>query len=216
MNWRTFLQKWEREMLAILKQFQALPTAISLDEQTLLERGSLAFAPATVEQIQELEQRLNCALPPSYKAFLQTTNGWIQLAMDAGDGKLWSTSEVQWFIDQDPQWVEAWADDGLDASISDADYFQYGAAQNPVYLRRTYLLTALAVSEGIDSSVYLLNPVVQSSAGEWEAWWFSNKLPGAARYRSFEDMMVAERLRVRRNLLGALDYCRRQYSIAPP
>jgi hypothetical protein len=28
---------------------------------------------------------------------------------------------------------------------------------------------------------------------EWEAWFFANWLPGAARYRSFREMMKAER-----------------------
>jgi hypothetical protein len=29
--------------------------------------------------------------------------------------------------------------------------------------------------------------------GEWEAWFFANWLPGASRYRSFAEMMEAER-----------------------
>ncbi len=42
------------------------------------------------------------------------------------------------------------------------------------------------------SAIYLLNPQVVTEEGEWEAWFFANWLPGAARYRSFQEMMEAE------------------------
>jgi hypothetical protein len=37
----------------------------------------------------------------------------------------------------------------------------------------------------------LLNPKVIDENGEWEAWEFGNKIPGAYRYRSFWEMMQA-------------------------
>ena len=43
-----------------------------------------------------------------------------------------------------------------------------------------------------DSAIYLLNPKVVTPDGEWEAWFFANWLPGAARYRSFVELMQAE------------------------
>jgi hypothetical protein len=43
-----------------------------------------------------------------------------------------------------------------------------------------------------DSAVCLLNPQAITRDGEWEAWFFANWLPGARRYRSFEELMRAE------------------------
>lgn len=37
-----------------------------------------------------------------------------------------------------------------------------------------------------------MNPEITTDDGEWEAWAFGAKLPGAVRYRNFEDMMRAE------------------------
>ena len=41
----------------------------------------------------------------------------------------------------------------------------------------------------------LLNPLAESSDGEWQAWFFSNWNPGAVRYRSFQQMIENERKR---------------------
>ncbi|MER6977287.1 hypothetical protein [Streptomyces carpinensis] len=42
------------------------------------------------------------------------------------------------------------------------------------------------------TDVYLLNPCVVTSDGEWEAWYLAHWLPGAVRYRSFWDLMNDE------------------------
>ena len=68
----------------------------------------------------------------------------------------------------------------------------YGDHQDPARFRQEYLETALEISAEGDSAIYLLNPKVTSPEGEWEAWFFANWLPGASRYRSFWEMMVAE------------------------
>jgi len=50
----------------------------------------------------------------------------------------------------------------------------------------------LTISEPGDSAIFLLNPEVVDANGEWEAWFFANWYPGAARYRSFWDLMQEE------------------------
>ena len=40
--------------------------------------------------------------------------------------------------------------------------------------------------------MYLLNPMVVTPEGEWEAWMFAHWLPGARRYRSFWELMGGE------------------------
>ena len=62
---------------------------------------------------------------------------------------------------------------------------------DPINLRREYLEHTLEISTHGDSSVYLLNPKVVGTDSEWEAWFFANWSPGADRYRSFAEMMLA-------------------------
>ncbi|MEQ8226028.1 MAG: hypothetical protein ABRQ37_27190, partial [Candidatus Eremiobacterota bacterium] len=59
------------------------------------------------------------------------------------------------------------------------------------------------ISEEVDSAIYLLNPHVVTSDGEWEAWFFGYTLPGAIRYRSFREMMEGEYFRI---LTGMKDF----------
>ena len=68
----------------------------------------------------------------------------------------------------------------------------YGEAQDCSKLRIEYLQTTLEISQKGDSAIYLLNPEVITTEGEWEAWFFADWLPGADRYSSFCDMMQAE------------------------
>jgi hypothetical protein len=46
-------------------------------------------------------------------------------------------------------------------------------------------------SDSGDGDIYLLIPKVVFDNGEWEAWHFGSKLPGAARYRSFYELIKA-------------------------
>ncbi|PHV62259.1 SMI1/KNR4 family protein [Cyanobacterium aponinum AL20118] len=207
MNWLDFLEKWSQEALEILSPLQKEENISSLTESELefLTTKTLLKPPATPSQIENLENRLRKKLPPSYKDFLRTSNGWIQLAMDAEDGILWSTEEVDWLIKQEPELVETWHN-GRDNYVSDEKYFVYGKEQDCIDVRTEYLCSALALSPLIDSAIYLLNPQVVTNDGEWEAWFFGNELPGANRYPSFAQMMIAEKERVLYSLKDSCDY----------
>ncbi|MGK7931770.1 MAG: SMI1/KNR4 family protein [Microcystaceae cyanobacterium] len=199
-NWPDFLREWEQEALEILTSFQLInPSNLTIREEEFLLKRKLFSSGATQEQIQLLENRLVRTLPPSYVEFLQTSNGGTILAMDADDGLLWPTEQVNWFIEQDPQWVEAWVREH-NYEVPDHLYLVYGEEQDCVHLRTEYLHTALAISDSQDSAVYLLNPQIVTPSGEWEAWYFNNKLPGAIRYPSFIEMMIAERQRTLKDL----------------
>jgi hypothetical protein len=50
----------------------------------------------------------------------------------------------------------------------------------------------LEISDTGDAAILLLNPEVVSDEGEWEAWFFASWLPGAGRFRSFEELMRFE------------------------
>ena len=78
--------------------------------------------------------------------------------------------------------------------MSDEEYGVYGEDQETGSLRLEYLETAFQISERerAGTAVILLNPQVVTEEGEWEAWYLAHWLPGAARYRSFWELMEAE------------------------
>jgi hypothetical protein len=206
-DWESFLRQWSQSIIETMedeeKQF--------LSPQ-ILEAGWLGYPGATEEQIARAEARLGVRLPPSYRAFLKITNGWRQTAKqtESFNHRLWSTEEIERFAARHPRWIQAFnerqdmtdvsLDDDLQelddqwepVTLSDAEYLVYGEEQDPRKIRPEYLRTAVEISDvGIDS-IYLLNPQVTTPDGEWEAWFFADYLPGADRYRSFQEMMEVE------------------------
>ncbi len=220
-DWESFLRQWSQSIIETMedeeKQF--------LSPQ-ILESGWLGYPGATEEQIARAEARLGVKFPPSYRAFLKITNGWPQTAKqtESFNHRLWSTEEIERFAARHPRWIQAFnerqdmSDVSLDdelqelddqwepVTLSDAEYLVYGEEQDPRKIRPEYLRTAVEISDvGIDS-IYLLNPQVTTPDGEWEAWFFADYLPGADRYRSFQEMMETEYLNfleLRESDLGA-------------
>ncbi len=128
----------------------------------------------------DAENRLGRQLPPSYCI-----------------PKLWSTHEIEWLPTRHRESIDAWLEgehfgtESIIAAILDSEYFVYGEAQDTVTMRSEYLPTALDISavEIARTAMYLLNPQV-IVGGEWEAWLWAHWLPGAYRYRSFEELML--------------------------
>lgn len=187
-DWRTFLQAFTQDLLADDSIRASVPDEV---QQT----GWMGFEGATEQQIIALEARLGKPLPPSYRAFLRTSNGWRQSG--AFIDRLYSVDEVDWFRVRNRQWIDAFTLGGfatlLSPSVPDVEYLVYDDQQDPARGRWEYLQDALEISPVGDAAIYLLNPRVVFPDGEWEAWFFANWLPGATRYRSFREMMLAER-----------------------
>jgi SMI1 / KNR4 family (SUKH-1) len=205
-NWESFLRQWSRELLVAMGEGH---DAMSPE---IWASGWLGYPQATETQITHAETRLGRALPPSYREFLKVTNGWRQTTPFIH--RLWSTEEISWFTTRHADWIASFtekyarqnyrsnathraATNGSSASseileVTDNSYFVYGDQQDCMNFRVEYLQTALEISEKGDSSIYLLNPQVINAHGEWEAWFFGDWLPGADRYRSFQEMMQAE------------------------
>jgi cell wall assembly regulator SMI1 len=122
-DWQEFLAGWSDDVLAMLRRCD--PDDLDGLETEALGRGSLAYPGATAQEIEDLTHRLGVTLPPSYVEFLKVSNGWIQVGMDAETGKLWSTTEVKWLREQDPDLIRAWTTNGLgqttEVEISDED-----------------------------------------------------------------------------------------------
>jgi hypothetical protein len=138
--------------------------AVDLPDEAL-ETGWLGAPGATPADLADVEARLGVTLPPSYRAFLQTSNGWGPLSF--GVERLLAAGEIVKFVEAEPEWVAAY--EGLDESAG--------------------LNTAIQISTTYDSAVCLLIP---SEAAEWETWFFANWLAGAWRHESFLGFMRSE------------------------
>jgi hypothetical protein len=184
-DWRTFLARWSQTALTSTALNRVLPAAIR-------KAGWLGSPGASEAELARAESRLGQALPPSYRAFLRVSNGW--LVANHSVGRLLPASAIDWFAVRHPDWLEAWLAgytlEGRPPPITDRVYLVYGLEQDPAMVRVDYLQAALALSDG-GEAIYLLNPLVVDGQGEWEAWYFESEL-GASRYRSFWELMQAE------------------------
>jgi len=188
-EWPVFLDEFNRELFT--------DDEVCADvAPEVLESGWLGATGASEAEIGDLERRLGTKLPPSYRAFLAASNGWF--ATGPFIQRVFPASDVAWFRDRHLKdyiepWLEGARQEGEPERVPDDKYFVYGAEQDCINLRDEYLETALQVAESQDNGVYLLNPKVVTPEGEWEAWFFAAWLPGAERYRSFRELMVAEK-----------------------
>jgi hypothetical protein len=127
---------------------------------------------------------------------LNCTNGLRQPEdfVAARGGHFMPAQDIGWFQVRHREWIDAFVAplSGAAIVVPDEVYFVYGSGQDPsLSLRTEYLEHALQISTDGDASVYLLNPVIVGADGEWEAWFFANWHPGAERYRSFAEMVLA-------------------------
>jgi hypothetical protein len=191
-KWRTFLSEYNGELLSYEEVVEAIPRKI-------ITAGWLGYPGASEDEIQATETRLATRLPPSYRAFLKTSNGWHFASVAIFD--LLPATEVEWFQKRNQDWIDAYVGPAAELPpISEREYFTYGASQDCARFRPEYLQTALQVSALGDSAVVLLNPKIVTPEGEWETWFFANWLPGAVRYPSFVEWLTAERIACRKQL----------------
>jgi hypothetical protein len=187
-DWKTLMTQWNQELFVSNLQ--------SLDAPANFIASNWLGAPgATEEQIAALESRLGVSLPPSYRQFLQFTNGWWETGSFIT--RIWPTEQVEWLRvrhqdDIISPWTGSvtWGERNSMPVISDSEYYRYGDNQDPITMRAEYLPFMLEISD-VGDGIMLLNPRVVSKEGEWEAWFLASWLPGANRYRSFWDMMQA-------------------------
>jgi hypothetical protein len=96
------------------------------------------------QQIAALKGRLSRTLPPSYRSFLATPNGFQQQSPFIQ--RLYGADEADWFGSRKKAWAEAYRD--------------------------TYpnLAWCVRISDVGDSALVLLNPDTASPDGEWQAY----------------------------------------------
>lgn len=195
-NWKQFLYEWDQE----LKDAQDY-----LDTKGWKVKGGLVIYPsATEQQIADAEARLGASLPPSYKGLLQASNGFQPNGF--GFDCFFSAEAIDWFATDYGYWIDAYLEGTEDLplpTVPDDRYFYYGPAQSSCDIRVEYMEECLALSPpsiGSQDHIFLLNPAVATSDGEWEAWSFADSEAGAARYRCLWDMLSEERRLFRRRV----------------
>jgi hypothetical protein len=169
-DWKPWLTRWSREWSSSAQPEHLRPGEV--------RDGWLGYAPAAPEAVAAAEARLGVRLPPSYREFLLTTDGWRHAGMFVR--RMRDTASVGWLRDIDPFWAEPW--DWLYESEQD-EGDESPAARNP--LRR-----GLMISLEADSGVLFLDPEDVDKSGEWAAYsLFSWKSEGPTWFPSFTALM---------------------------
>ncbi len=181
-KWEAWLAKWSDELLqridsTLVDRFNAAgyPLGAGRRERAASanEAGPwLGYPPATADQLARLEARLGQALPPSYSAFLQASNGFLQPGMLVW--RLLPVDEVEWFRVRNAQAIEA-----LKPADADSAEILAGCLQ-------------ISAREMAGTAVFLLNPRVVGADGEWAALHHAHWNPGIRQYASFWDLMQSE------------------------
>lgn len=119
-QWVTLLSKLAAKVIADREMAADLP-----DEA--LQTGWLGTHGASPAELDRAEARLGVRLPPSYRAFLQTSNGWgpTSFAID----RLLAAHKVVRFIESEPDWVEIWKDSEESTGPSVCTSSQHGDRQ---------------------------------------------------------------------------------------
>ncbi|MGI5216739.1 SMI1/KNR4 family protein [Nocardia sp. CA-290969] len=163
MNWRPWLELWSEERITAGDPGE-------LDPEVVRQRW-LGYGPAAEADVAAVEERLGLRLPPSYRSFLLTTDGWRH----AGEfvGQLRDTTNLGWLRDLEPFW-ESWADLVTDAPVD--------APGNP-------FSRGLLISLHTDAGILFLDPADRDENGEWAAYSVFSWAESPQRYPSFTALM---------------------------
>lgn len=124
----------------------------------------IGYEPATVKQIDSLEQRLNTRLPQDYKDFLLLTNGFH--AASSVEPSFCNINKVDFLMNVDPELYEIWK------------------IGNPEVGEK--LKTAIKVG-GFDEEQYFFLIPPSKEHSNWEYWFFAAWAPGEAVYKSMDE-----------------------------
>ncbi|NSC19845.1 SMI1/KNR4 family protein [Streptomyces albus subsp. chlorinus] len=155
-EWREFLSDYSSTFLNsnYLRTAESDGNAEYMLSQTQREAGWLGYEPAGEEAVLAAEERLGVRLPPTYRNFLLTSNGWSSI----GELDLLKVEENGWFPDLEPQLFQAWSSPGLEFFADDLEL-----------LKRCPLISI----DGGSGGRWLLHADSAREDGEWTAyeWW---------------------------------------------
>ena len=150
----------------------------------------MGFPAASPIEIQTAETRLGIRLPPSYREFLEVSDGWRTTGYFLD--RLWPVTEVQRLSDRNAMMVNALMESDEKAEpLTDEAYRAYGPGlhQPP---RMKYLNNAIELGNCDSGEIYcLLNPEVGFTDREFEIWHFDLE-DLSRRFPSFWEFMQDE------------------------
>ncbi|QRP50102.1 SMI1/KNR4 family protein [Amycolatopsis sp. FDAARGOS 1241] len=180
MDWKPWLRRWSEEWISTAEEDD------ELDEAVLRDRW-LGFGSATEDEVARAEARLGFRLPPSYRDFLLTTNGWRRAGMFVF--RMRDTETVDWLRHHEPyweEWEELCEDDNPDPDPGNSNRFSRG----------------LLLSLEADAGILFLDPLDVDEKPEWAAYsLFSWRAEPPVKFASFAELMedlYAEFHRMRR------------------
>ncbi len=181
-DWKNHIREWSRKRIELLTESEKLELP-----PKVLEEWYLGYPGATEEEITSAEACLGVNFPPSYREFLTVSNG-LRSTSKYGI-EFYCAEKVDWYAPGNQDFIdeltETWQ-----IPVTDEEYFVYGDEQSDSAFRPEYLQTALEISSKDMGFIFLLNPQIVTSDGEWEAWFCSFSTTfGIHRYRSFREMM---------------------------
>lgn len=179
--WSELLRRWSLELC------EDDAFALTQDDE-VIESGWTGSEPVAENELRDLERRIGRNLPPSYRSFLKTTNGYV------GGGsvrRIRPAREVKPFVDDEAEWVDIWLETAGEGTSLSVGEHTASRGQDVVNARWQLLSDTIQVSDTDDGAVYLLCPTIVED-GEWEAWLFATWLPGAARFSSWWDLLNHE------------------------
>jgi HEAT repeat protein len=159
-GWRELLERVSADVVQA-GAFEDEPSAEAVGRRWLGSDG------APEEEVAAAESRLGIELPPTYRAFLSTTNGFGPVGFFVR--RLRPVEELVWLRDEDPELIAIWTEETQESELAET----------------------LAVSDEYDGARVLLNPAIVDENGEWEAWFFAHWVPGAERHSSFWTLVEA-------------------------
>ncbi|MFJ4790057.1 SMI1/KNR4 family protein [Streptomyces sp. NPDC088794] len=172
-DWPSFLARWSGEWADAAASEDRLSEA---DEEARQQRR-LGFAPAYPERIAALEERLGRQLPPSYRAFLEVSDGWRH----AG-AFVWLLAGTE---------RAGWHEDAMDMAEVYREELDENATDEQVLLAGMWE-RALQVDAESDITYVLLDPRDVNEDGEWAVYYYrgwAGEPPD--RYASFREFMEA-------------------------
>ncbi|MFJ4919368.1 SMI1/KNR4 family protein [Streptomyces sp. NPDC088725] len=170
-NWRPFLERWSADWA----DSPGAREGKGADEDSLRERW-LGFPAVRAEVITALEERLGAALPPTYRSFLATTDGWrhagphVRLMGRAGG--------VGWYRDA-PDLQEP-GGPALSGDSPEREPLTAGVRDR-----------SLRLTLESDGTALLLDPGDVNADGEWAAYICRDGGRPPERHESFMDLMQA-------------------------
>ncbi|UIX35145.1 SMI1/KNR4 family protein [Streptomyces sp. GQFP] len=174
-EWRRFLSDYSSTFLnsGLLREAESDGRAQFLLSEAQREAGWLGYGPASEEAVLAAERRLGVRLPPMYRNFLLTSNGWKSIGLL----DLLKVDEIGWFPDL-TDLLDYW-------SSPDSGYF----AEDLEKFERCLLISN---DDGGSGGHWVLFADSARQDGEWTAYeWWPGDGTGPERHDNFAAMLTS-------------------------